>query len=68
MFKKIYKVRFFELLMVVVGTGTGKSRFLKRDWPITEGLIAGTTKQEGTTLTLIPENSNIPERQKVGLT
>jgi len=54
--------------MVVVGTGKSGSRFLKRNWPITEGLTAGTTKQEGTTLTLIPENSNIPERQKVGLT
>jgi len=53
--------------MVVVGTGKSGSRFLKRDWPITEGLIAGTTKQEGTTLTLIPENSNVTDEEKEGL-
>lgn len=53
--------------MVVVGTGTGKSRFLKRNWPITEGLIAGTTKQEGTQSNLIPENSNLTSRDRVGI-
>jgi len=34
--------------MVEVGTGTLGTRFLKRDYPIEEGLTAGTTKQEGT--------------------
>jgi hypothetical protein len=53
--------------MVVVGTGTGKSRFLKRDWPITEGLTAGTTKQEGTEMVLVAENSNLTERDLRGL-
>lgn len=53
--------------MVVVGTGGAKSRFLKRDWPITEGLTAGTTKQEGTEFKLKAENSNLTERDKVGI-
>ena len=30
--------------MVTVGTGTTGTRFVKTEWPITEGLIAGTTK------------------------
>jgi hypothetical protein len=53
--------------MVVVGTGSHASRFIKRNWPITEGLDAGTTKQEGTQTLLIPENSNLTEKDKVGL-
>jgi len=30
--------------MVEVGTGKTGTRFIKTDWPIEEGLIAGTTK------------------------
>lgn len=30
--------------MVEVGTGTRGTRFIKTEWPITEGLTAGTTK------------------------
>ena len=32
---------------VVVGTGTVGTRFLDKDYPIEEGLIAGTTRQTG---------------------
>lgn len=31
--------------MVRVGTGSVGTRFINKDWPIDEGLIAGTTKQ-----------------------
>lgn len=40
--------------MVTVGTGGLKTRFIKKEWPIEEGLIAGTTKQAGRTMNLIP--------------
>tara|TARA_Y100000310_G_C20557568_1_gene751366 strand:- start:37 stop:192 length:156 start_codon:yes stop_codon:yes gene_type:complete len=30
------------------GTGTSGTRILRKDYPITEGLTAGETKQEGT--------------------
>jgi hypothetical protein len=53
--------------MVIVGTGTASSRFLKRNYPNVEGLIAGTTKQEGKIMNLVAENSNISEKEKVGL-
>lgn len=53
--------------MVSVGTGTGKSRFLKTKWPNTDGLTAGTTKQEGHKEYLEPESSNVPKREKEGL-
>lgn len=33
--------------MVVVGTGTVGSKYLNKDYPNEEGLIAGTTKQTG---------------------
>lgn len=33
--------------MVVVGTGTIGTRFIDKDYPYEEGLIAGTTKQTG---------------------
>jgi hypothetical protein len=52
--------------MVSVGTGTGKSRFLKTKWPFTEGLIAGTTKLPAQNC-LKPEISNVSDRDKVGL-
>ncbi len=32
---------------VVVGTGGVGTRFLEKDYPYEEGLIAGTTKQTG---------------------
>ncbi len=32
---------------VVVGTGTVGTRFVDKDYPNEEGLIAGTTKQTG---------------------
>lgn len=34
---------------------TAGEKELKSDWPITEGLIAGTTKQEGRTTNLVAE-------------
>jgi hypothetical protein len=41
--------------MVVVGTGGIGSRFLNSEWPIEEGLTAGTTKQVGKQDNLVPE-------------
>ena len=40
---------------------------LKRRWPVEKGLIAGTTKQEGTKSRLEAQNSLIPERKQVGM-
>ncbi len=55
-------------MTVEVGTGEHESRFLKRDWPIEEGLIAGSTKQEGTkTFLESEEGSIVPERTKAGI-
>ncbi len=47
------------------------SKELKRNWPITSGLIAGTTKQEGRQSTLIPQGllgvkSLVPRKDKAG--
>lgn len=53
--------------MVIVGTGTSGSKYLNTNWPIDEGLDAGTTKQEGTISNLIPEKSLVSEKEKVGL-
>ena len=43
--------------MVEVGTGTSGTRFLKTKYPVTSGLTAGTTKQEGRESNLVPEIS-----------
>jgi len=41
---------------------------LKTDWPITSGLTAGTTKQEGRQSNLVAEQGSlIPKRKKVGI-
>lgn len=53
--------------MVEVGTGTSSTRFLARDYPNTEGLEAGTTKQEGTKATLEPEQVLIRQEFLRGL-
>ena len=54
--------------MVNVGTGTKGTRFIKKEWPITEGLTAGTEKQTGRTTNLVPqEKSLVSSREKVGL-
>jgi len=44
-----------------VGTGTAGTRFLNSEWPLTEGLTAGTTKQEGTTAQLEAEEADYSE-------
>ena len=51
--------------MVEVGTGASKTRFIMTRWPITKGLIAGTTSQTGNTENLVPEKSVVPETEKV---
>ena len=53
--------------MVVVGTGKAGSRFLKRNYPITEGLTAGTEKQEGRIENLMYEKSFILENEEKGM-
>ena len=52
--------------MVNVGTGGKGTRFIATDYPNEDGLEAGTQKQTGHEMALIPESSNIPEREKEG--
>jgi hypothetical protein len=53
--------------MVEVGTGSSGSRFLNKNWPIEEGLTAGTTRQTGNP-TLEPENGSILRAEdKIGI-
>ena len=51
------------------GTGGVSTRFIKEDWPITEGLTAGTTKTHGRKVVLEPEGidgkkSNVKEKDR----
>ena len=54
--------------MVVVGEtgGIGSKAIATRD-PVVEGITAGTTKQTGTVLNLVPELSLIPAIEEEGL-
>lgn len=52
---------------VVGETGSAGTAAIKTNYPIEEGLTASTTKQTGRITNLIPQNSNIPSRVKVGL-
>ena len=45
-----------------------KRKEIKRAWPIEEGLISGTTKQTGRVMNLVPRQTNVPRKDKVGLT
>ena len=41
---------------------------IKTDYPITEGLTAGTTKQTGKVMNLVPKTRDmVPKRLRVGL-
>ena len=54
--------------MVQVGSSaTTGEKELKRDWPVTEGLTAGTTKQEGTKKHLEADDTVLADRLRVGL-
>ena len=53
---------------VQVGPGGIKTRVLRRDVPVTEGLEFGTERQEGNVSNLIiREESLVDPREKVGL-
>jgi len=53
--------------MVEVGTGTAGTRFLKTDYPIEEGLEAGTTKQTGRKTQLEAETRLTKAKDREGL-
>ena len=53
--------------MVKVGTATKGEKEIKTDWPIEEGLTAGTQKQTGRITNLVPEESLVSERESRGL-
>jgi hypothetical protein len=48
-------------------TNTSGEKELKTNYPVTEGLIAGTTKQTGREMGLVPEVSLVSSREKEGL-
>lgn len=51
-----------------VGTGKSGTRFIKREWPVTEGLTAGTQKQEGRISNLqYKEKSVVEKKDKKGI-
>jgi hypothetical protein len=52
---------------LVVGTGGIGTRFINTDWPIEEGLQAGTQKQKGRIRNLIPMMSNVTQNDSVGI-
>jgi hypothetical protein len=55
-------------MTITVGdAATHNEKEVKTEYPVTEGTTAGTTKQEGTVKQLEPAQSNIRERQRVGL-
>jgi len=53
--------------MVNVGTGKSGTRFLNRNWPVEEGLTAGTQKQEGRISNLVAEETKIKKINKRGI-
>jgi hypothetical protein len=55
--------------MVVVGATGGKgTRAIAKRYPVTSGLTAGTTKQEGRQKNLVPtDGSFVSRKNKIGL-
>lgn len=54
--------------MVNVGTGSSRTRFIKTDWPVTDGITAGTTTQKNHKEWLEPEEeSHVSANDKKGV-
>lgn len=53
--------------MVEVGTATKGEKEIRKDWPIEEGLTAGTTKTHDRITYLQPEESNLTLGDKEGI-
>jgi len=55
--------------MVTVGSAaTHNEKEVRTDYPVEEGLTAGTQKQTGREMNLVAEeSSSVPERKRVGL-
>ena len=53
--------------MTSVGTGGIGTRFTRTEYPVEEGLTAGTQKQEGRQINLVPEQSFVLEEDRVDL-
>ena len=56
-------------MTITVGSAaTSGEKEIRTDYPVEEGLTAGTTKQEGTQTNLVPEEGSlVPRRKKVGI-
>ena len=52
---------------VTVGTGGRGTRYIRSEYPVTEGLIAGTTKLKKKHQLEPEEASHIPKRYKEGI-
>ena len=58
--------------MTNANAGTSGTKDIATRYPVTTGIIAGTTKQEGRTSNLVAQGLNgvksiVPERERVGL-
>ena len=53
--------------MVTVGTGTSGTRFLKHDWPVEDGLTAGTTKLRKKHILEPEQASLVSNKDKIGV-
>lgn len=68
---KIYKVVFSSFVMVdhiEVGTSKIGGKFLNNDYPLTNGIIAGSTKQIGHKETLEPQKTFVEKKEYKGIT
>ena len=55
-------------MTITVGdAATTGEKELKTKYPVTEGLTAGTTKQTGKTMNLVPQTSVVSKKESFGL-
>jgi len=54
------------MVAISVGPDAIKQAALRRDVPVEEGLIFGTTRQEGNVSNLVPRESLVDQRETVG--
>jgi len=53
--------------MVVVGTGKSGTRFIRTEYPVEEGITAGTTKLRDESALIAEEESLVLDRDKIGV-
>ena len=65
--KRLLSLILYIIMAIQEGPDGFKEKGVKLNWPVEDGIVGGTTTQEGHVMNLVPEKSFVSEKDKVGL-